>query len=190
MKNIRDDIEFSFEIDGLKMKFKSTWGIFSPKGIDTGTKLLLEHLEIEEDDNTLDIGCGYGPIGIFCAKSAPDGEVHMVDKDFVAVDYAKKNINLNGLGNCQAYLSNGFSNVPREVEFDNVISNIPAKVGKEMLSILLEDTYNRLKKGGRIYVVVVVGLKDYIKRNFKEVFGNYKKLKQGKTHVVAMAVKE
>lgn len=190
MKNFRDDIIFETELLGSRFKFHSTWGIFSPKAIDEGTRILIEQLDISESDKTIDIGCGYGPIGIFCAKMAEKGEVHMVDKDFVAVDYAAKNVRLNGLSNCEVYLSNGFSAVPDNIEFDNVISNIPAKVGKEMLSILLEDAYSRMKIGGKIYVVVVAGLKDYIKRNFKEVFGNYKKLKQGRGHIVAMAVKE
>lgn len=70
------------------------------------------------------------------------------------------------------------------------MSNLPAKVGNELLFLILNDAKKHLKKGGKFYVVVIAGLKDYIKRNFKEVFGNYEKLKQGKTYMVAVAVKE
>ena len=87
------------------------------------------------------------------------------------------------------YPSNAFSDVPN-VRFDNVVSNLPAKVGKELLTIILHDAKARLKNGGRLYVVTVSGLRKFIRRNFEQVFGNYKKLKQGKHCTVAMAVKE
>jgi len=71
-----------------------------------------------------------------------------------------------------------------------VVSNVPAKVGREMLTILLCDAKARMNPGGEIVVVTINGLRDFIKRNFREVFGNYKKLKQGKAYTVARAVKE
>ncbi|MBT6068321.1 methyltransferase [Candidatus Peregrinibacteria bacterium] len=189
---LKEDICFDYYFDGRELVFYSTWGLFSPRDIDSGTRLILKYLEgeVAEDDVSLDLGCGYGPIGMALAHMSPEGEIHMVDKDFLAVEYANKNAKANGFDNCKAYLSNGFSAIPEDVVFDNVISNIPAKVGAELLTIFLEDAKSRLKPGGKIYVIVVNGLKDFIKRNFKEVFGNYKKLKQGKTHTVAMAIKE
>nr|WP_243755283.1 methyltransferase [Thiomicrorhabdus sp. 6S3-12] len=172
------------------LKFATTWGIFSPREIDSGTDLLLRYLEIKEDEVALDIGCGYGPIGLAIAASAPQGEVHMVDKDFVAVEYANKNAELNHLSHAKAYLSNGLSNVPKDLEFTTVISNIPAKVGKEMLSIMLHDIHQQLAPGGQLVVVTINGLRDYMKRNFKEVFGNYEKVKQGKDYTISRCVKE
>jgi 16S rRNA G1207 methylase RsmC len=151
--------------------------------------MLINQVDIKPTDLTLEMGCGYGPIGLAIAKMSPQGKVHMLDKDFVAVDFAKKNAQLNRMQNCDIYLSNAFSNVPA-IEFDNIVSNLPAKVGKELLFLILNDAKNHLKKGGKFYVVVIAGLKDYIKRNFKEVFGNYEKLKQGKTYMVAVAIKE
>ena len=70
------------------------------------------------------------------------------------------------------------------------MSNIPAKVGNELLSLFLIDSLKHLEPGGRIYVVTITGIRRYIERSFKEVFGNYKKVKQGKTYTVAMAIKE
>jgi len=75
------------------------------------------------------------------------------------------------------------------MEFDNIVANLPAKVGKELLYIILSDARAHLKPGGQIVVVTISGLKEFIKRNLKEVFGNYKKLKQGREHTVARAVK-
>jgi 16S rRNA G1207 methylase RsmC len=114
----------------------------------------------------------------------------MVDKDFVAVEYAGKNAELNGLTHCQAYLSNALSHVPADFVPDNIVSNLPAKVGREMLNLILAQSYERLPVGGRLCVVTISGLREWAKRNFRDVFGNYKKLKQGKTYAVSMAVKE
>ena len=187
--NLRKDIIFEVKLKGHNFVFHSTWGLFSPKEIDKGSFMLINQVDIKPTDLTLEMGCGYGPIGLAIAKMSPQGKVHMIDKDFVAVDFANKNAQLNGIQNCDIYLSNAFNNVPA-IEFDNIVSNLPAKVGKELLFLILNDAKNHLKKGGKFYVVVIAGLKDYIKRNFKEVFGNYKKLKQGKTYMVAVAIKE
>jgi 16S rRNA G1207 methylase RsmC len=187
--NLRKDIIFEAKLKGHNFVFHSTWGLFSPKEIDKGSLMLINQVDIKPTDFTLEMGCGYGPIGLAIAKISPQGKVHMIDKDFVAVDFAKKNAQLNGIQNCDIYLSNAFGNVPA-IEFDNIVSNLPAKVGKELLFLILNDAKDHLKKGGKFYVVVIAGLKDYIKRNFKEVFGNYEKLKQGKTYMVAVAIKE
>ena len=82
-----------------------------------------------------------------------------------------------------------FSDVP-DIKFDTIVSNLPAKVGNELLYLTLTDAKAHLKKDGKFYVVVIAGLKDYIKRNFKDVFGNYEKLKQRNNYLVAVAVKE
>jgi 16S rRNA G1207 methylase RsmC len=110
----------------------------------------------------------------------------MVDKDFVAVDYAARNARLNRIDNAQALLSNGFSAVGNR-QFDLIVSNIPAKVGKEMLYIFLYDALDRLKPGGRLYFVSINGLREFFKRTMNEVFGNYEKVKQGKDYTVSLA---
>ena len=185
-EQLKEDIVFSVRMRERDLTFHSTWGLFSPRRIDDGTWRLAESIELQPDHVTLDLGCGYGAIGVAVACECPAGSVHMVDKDFVAVEFAKKNAALNGANNCQAYLSNAFSHVG-DVLFDNVVSNIPANVGREMLYIILSDAKAHLKPGGRLYVVTVAGLRQYIKRNFIEVFGNFKKIKQGKSYAVAMA---
>ena len=122
------------------------------------------------------------------AKAYPNGIVHMVDKDYVAVDYAARNAALNRISNCEIYLSNAFQAVG-DMRFDNIVANLPAKVGKELLYIILTDAKHHLKERGQLVVVTISGLKGFIKRNFKEVFGNYEKVKQGKNHTVARALK-
>ena len=181
------EIAFQAELRGVPIAFSATWGLFSPKGVDAGTRLLLEYLEIQEGDTCLDLGCGYGAIGITLAKCVQTSTVYMVDKDFVAVDYARKNVEQNRLQNCHVLLSNGFSHLPN-TQFDLIVSNLPANVGKELLQIFLADAKRHLKPNGRLYVVTISGLREFIKRNFKRVFGNYRKVKQRQTHTVAMAI--
>ena len=188
LAQVRRDIEFSDTLCGQPLKFRTTWGIFSPKAIDEGTRLLLSHLEVNPTDDCMDLGCGYGPIGITVARLAPQGRTLMVDKDYVAVEYARKNIEINGLKNADARLSNAFSEVGKQ-QFDLIVSNIPAKVGKEKLAIINQDAMDHLRPGGRFYVVSVNGLRQLFKREFTEVFGNYKKVKQGKNYTVSMARK-
>ena len=187
---LRQDQVIRCELLGQPLTLHSTWGLFSPREIDAGTRLLLEHTEVPPAGSTIvDLGCGYGPIGAAMAKACPDSRVILLDKDFVAVDYAQGNLGRNRLENGEARLSNGLSAVDGE-GFDRLYSNVPAKVGKEMWQIMLYDTWAGLKPGGEVWFVSINGLREYFKRTMKEQFGNYDKVKQGKTYTVHRAVKE
>ena len=190
LNRLRKDIVFEEKLKDRAYTFHTTWGLFNPKRVDPGTRLLVDYLEPAPADRCLDLGCGYGPVGLALGHQCPEGEVQMVDKDFVAVDYANANAVRNGLENCNAYLSNAFSHVPVDARFDTIASNLPAKVGNELLTLILHDAQARLVPGGKLWVVTISGLKDYVKRNFKEIFGNYKKVKQRGTHLVSLAVKQ
>ena len=183
---IPTDITFNTQLRGHDFTFTTAWGLFSPKAIDAGTRLLIEQLEINSSDTCLDLGCGYGAIGIAIAKCFQPTAVYMVDKDFVAVDFARKNVEQNQLPNCKVLLSNGFSHLS-DIQFDVIASNLPAKTGNELLQIFFTEAKRYLKPNGRIYVVTISGLRQLIKRNFLEIFGNYRKVKQRNTHTVAMA---
>jgi len=187
---LKQDIIFPVTLKGQSLVFHSTWGLFSPKAIDEGTHLLLEYIEIATDATVLDLGSGYGPLGITLAKLAPAGQVHLVDKDFIAVEFSAKNAEVNRLTNVKSYLSNGFSAVPKAQKFDLIVSNVPAKIGTELLTIFLSDAHAHLNPGGRLYIVTVSGLKEYMKRHLTLIFGNYDKLKQSKTYTAAVAQKQ
>jgi len=189
VEQYRKDMLIRTELCGEAMQFATTWGLFSPKNIDEGSRLMLKHLQVNKDDNCLDIGCGYGPLGLTIARLAPQGQTILIDKDFVAINYTRKNIQLNQLSNCETFLSNGLEQVDAR-KFNLIVSNIPAKVGNELLSLFLIDTFTHLQTNGRFYVVTITGIRKYIERSFKEVFGNYKKIKQGKSYTVAMAIKQ
>ena len=90
LAKLRQDIVFTETLRGHCLTFHSTWGLFNPKGVDAGSRLLLERIEVPEDATCLDLGCGCGTIGLTLARLAPRGRVHLVDRDFVAVDYARQ----------------------------------------------------------------------------------------------------
>ena len=187
---LKKDIVLDIELFDSKLKLHTRWGTFSPRAIDDGTKLLMKYFSADIDDICLDLGCGYGPIGLALAKHCSRGQIHMVDKDFVAVELANYNAKLNNIVNAKAYLSDAFLQVPCDIKFNQIVSNIPAKVGREQLSMILYDALDALKPGGVITVVTINGLKDFIKNNFKSVFGNYKKIKQGQKYVISQAIKQ
>jgi len=188
-EQLRKDIAFETDLAGQHLKFNTTWGLFSPKGIDDGTRLLLDFMQVRHDDIALDLGCGYGPIGLTIARLATQGFCTMVDKDFVAIEYAKKNAKLNNISNVDIYLSDGCNHL-KQGSFTLVVTNLPAKTSKEHYYLFFYDAFLRMKPGARIYVVVISGLRKFIAKAFTEIFGNHKKIKQGKTYTVAMATKE
>lgn len=180
------DLQIETTLVGHSMRFMTTWGLFSPRRIDDGSRLLLDFLEVDVDSACLDLGCGYGALGLSLAAMAPQGSSVLVDKDFVAVDYARRNALLNRLANVEVLLSNGFNQI-RDRRFDLIVSNLPAKVGRELLYLWLLDAFEQLNPGGRIQVVTITGLRRFIERGLREVFGNYEKVKQGRDYTVAMA---
>ncbi|MEO8084989.1 MAG: methyltransferase, partial [Ardenticatenales bacterium] len=185
---LRDDIVIQAVLRGQPVTLHSTWGLFSPKEVDEGTRLLIEHLPIRPDDDCLDLGCGYGPVGIAMAREAARGTTLMVDKDFVAVRYALANARRNGLSNVDAQLSNGVADIDPARRFDLVAANLPAKVGRELLTIFVHDAHARLNPGGRMAVVAISQLRPVIERAFMAAFGNAEKIKQGRRYVVMGAV--
>ena len=190
INTFKEGLVIKSQLLGQTMHFKTRYGVFSPKSIDDGTKLLLDYLDYNADDICLDLGCGYGAIGLSLAKVCPNGFVHLVDKDFISVDLSQENIKLNQINNAKVQLSDGLQNLPKNLKFNHIISNMPAKVGKEQMAIFLHDAYAHLHLGGQMTIVTINGLRDYIKRHFKAVFGYYDKVKQGKHYTISRCFKE
>lgn len=186
---LRADIEVDATLRGQALRFRSTWGLFSPREIDAGTKLLLELIEVNADDDCLDLGCGYGPIGLTLARLAPAGRTLLVDKDLVAVDYARTNVELNSATNAEVLPSNGLAAIPADRMFDLVATNLPAKIGNEMTTLLVADAWARLRPGGRLYLVTLTGMRKFVQRVIEEQCGSYEKVKQSRVYTVHRAVR-
>lgn len=186
IEELKKDLEVRVNFFDKDFLFKTTWGLFSPEKIDEGTIAILNAIESADTESILDIGCGYGPLGIILGHRFGSKKIHMIDKDFVAVEYAKKNSKLNNL-ETRCYLSNGFSLVPKSEKFDLIVSNLPAKVSKEFFWILFAEAKEHLNPGGRFVVVTIAGLEFFIKKNFESVFGNYHLLGNSKNYFIAQA---
>lgn len=189
LDSLRADIEFDATLRGHDLHFRSTWGIFSPREVDAGTQLLIDRIDVNPTDDCLDLGCGYGPIGVTLARLAPEGQTLLVDKDFVALDYARANIEANATTNAEVLSSNGLDAVPPEREFDLVGSNVPAKVGNELITLFVADSWARLRPGGRLYLVTLTGMRKFVRRVIEQQCGDYEKVKQGPVYTLHRAVR-
>ena len=138
-------------INNKQFIFYTDHGVFSKKGLDFGTRTLLETIDPNQiHGKVLDFGCGYGPIGIYVAHES-NAEVHMIDVNRRSLELARKNVNTNHV-NVQIYESNLYENV--EGQFDYIISNPPIRVGKKILYQILEDAKQHLKPHGQLWIVI------------------------------------
>ncbi|MCH4547465.1 methyltransferase [Rhizobium changzhiense] len=141
------------EIHGVKLRLNTSLRGFSPKAIDPGTSTLLSLVKIGEENKVLDLGCGYGVVGIFAARFTNPMLVHMVDIDPEMVRLAKKNAEANGVSSVNCCISDGFDNV-NETGFDLILSNPPYHVDFSVPKKFIEKGFNRLAIGGSLWMVV------------------------------------
>ena len=145
------EIEKIININNIKFKFITDNGVFSKKGLDFGTRTLLNSLDIDNiKGDVLDLGCGYGPIGIYI-KKVTNANVTMIDINKRSVELSKKNALLNNT-NVEIYESDKYEKVTKK--FNYIISNPPIRVGKKILYELLFDAKNYLKENGELWIVV------------------------------------
>lgn len=173
-------------LKGFKIKFETKPGVFSEKGLDSGTRLLVDNLEIEDNTLIADLGSGTGVVGIVCAKLNPNGHIHLLDDHLRSVELAKKNIELNNLNNVEVYLSDLFSAVSDRT-YHQIFSNPPQSLGNEFLKEIIIECFNHLKSRGTLYLVIKKNVKSFIERVLKDVFPNYNIIAYGKEHLVIKA---
>lgn len=138
---------------GFPLKFVTDAGVFSKTGVDYGSRVLIEAMELKDGDRILDVGCGYGPIGITAAKLAGNGHVTMIDINERAVELARENAKLNRVSNVTVLQSDLFEAV-REERFDVILTNPPIRAGKAVVHKIFEEGYSLLKDGGVMWVVI------------------------------------
>jgi 16S rRNA (guanine1207-N2)-methyltransferase len=148
-----DEQQFSTTLRGQLMHFYSDRGVFAKKGIDFGTKLLIDTLQLSRDAQVIDVGCGYGPIGLSIAKESSARSVTLVDVNERAVKLARKNAEANNIQGVDIYESDLFSTVERR-DFDAVITNPPIRAGKQVVYRLFEAAFEHLKAGGQLWLVM------------------------------------
>lgn len=143
---------FSAELRGFELTFVTEAGVFSRERVDRGTRLLIKHLEVRPGDRVLDLGCGYGAVGIVAAKLAPLGRVTLVDINARAVGLARENLQLNWIPNAEVQEGDGFAPVAGRA-FDVIALNPPIRAGLGVVHPLIEHGSDHLAPGGRFYLV-------------------------------------
>ena len=149
--------EVALDHEGNGLRLRVAQDLFSSFDVDAGTRLLLRSLsETDQSDfrKILDLGCGYGPLGLALKAARKRRAVHMVDKDSLAVSYARQNAELNGLTGVETYGSLGYDDIASR-DFDLIVSNVPGKAEEAVLSHFLLDAAGHLGPGGLVAVVVV-----------------------------------
>lgn len=138
--------------NGRELRFQTEPGLFSPKRADAGTLAMLSCITFSADDKVLDLGCGYGLVGIIAAQYIPPAQVYLLDNDAQAVATARANALLNGVPELTIELSDGFSGT-RETDFSKIISHPPYHVDFSVPKQFIEKGFNRLRIGGSMWMV-------------------------------------
>ncbi|GGG05058.1 hypothetical protein GCM10010912_57230 [Paenibacillus albidus] len=138
---------------GKSFRFTSDAGVFSKGDIDYGSRVLIEAMDIPEGSSVLDVGCGYGPIGISAAYLAPAGHVTMVDINSRAVELARENAQHNGIRNVTVMESDVLGALSGQ-KFDVILTNPPIRAGKAVVHQIFEEAYSHLNDGGNLWIVI------------------------------------
>ncbi|MBS4210531.1 class I SAM-dependent methyltransferase [Bacillus sp. FJAT-50079] len=142
------------ELRNHSLRFKTDQGVFSKKEVDFGSRFLIETFELPQVEGpVLDVGCGYGPIGISLAKSFPDRHFHMIDVNERALRLAKENATINQTDNVLIYESDRLLEVA-EKKFAAIVTNPPIRAGKSIVHDIFEQSYNHLVANGELFVVI------------------------------------
>ncbi len=181
--------EISFRFLARSFTFISDDGVFSKDELDGGTRILLETiLENTLQTKVLDMGCGYGPVGVLLKIFQPHIEVTMLDVNERAVNLSKLNVQRHNMDH-RVLCSDVYSAVENEM-FDEIITNPPIRAGKVVIYKIFREAYMHLNEGGRLWVVIRKnhGAKSAI-NEIQSIFGNCEVLHKEKGFYVLMAQK-
>lgn len=167
-----ENISFEINIRDRHLRFISDSGVFSKNYLDRGTEILIQNAPIKDGLKILDLGCGYGPIGITAAKINKTGHIDMVDINKRAVELAHRNAALNNVGNVSFYTGDGYGPI-NENKYDLILTNPPIRAGKKVIYGFIRDALTHLESNGKICVVIKTrqGAKS-MKSFMEQTFGN------------------
>ena len=136
--------------------FKTCSGVFSYKKVDKGTNLLLKYIQIPKNaSKVLDMGTGYGLIGVVVATEFPEIKVFMIDINQRAIWIARENLKMNKISNAKVFWGNFYEPVKKETEqFDVILTNPPLALGHEPILEFISNTPQYLKSNGYLYLVI------------------------------------
>lgn len=149
---VSNETKLTYYFKKIKLEFISDNGVFSKNGVDFGSSLLLKTVEIRDEKNILDVGCGYGTIGLTIAKVFPDIKVDMVDVNDRAIKLSIKNKELNLIKNAEIFVSYVYENISKK--YDLIISNPPIRAGKKVVHTIALDAKKHLNDNGSFWCVI------------------------------------
>jgi 16S rRNA (guanine1207-N2)-methyltransferase len=144
--------ELRFLYRGELLTFAVDAGVFAAHGLDPGTALLIECLDLRKRDRVLDLGCGWGPVGVAAGKAAPDGHVVLTEVNRRAARLAGENLSRNGLRNAEVRVGRLFEPVHGE-QFDVIATNPPYRAGRPLVLEMLAQYPEYLAPGGHLLLV-------------------------------------
>ncbi|WLR41971.1 class I SAM-dependent methyltransferase [Bacillus carboniphilus] len=145
---------WNYTLLGHSFEFHSDAGVFSKKEVDFGSKLLIETFSVPQvEGDILDVGCGYGPIGLSIAKLCPKRKLYMVDVNERAVSLAKENALKNKVDNVEIIQSDLYELVESQ-QFAAILSNPPIRAGKKVTYTIYEESVDHLLPGGELWIVI------------------------------------
>ena len=146
--------QWKFTLRGHTFTFETDAGVFSKSEVDFGSRVLIDTFEMPEvEGDVLDVGCGYGPIGLSIAKANPERFVHMMDINARAIALAEKNAQVNGVQNVRIFESDGLASVG-DVKAAAILTNPPIRAGKETIFRFYDESYEKLVEGGELWIVI------------------------------------
>jgi 16S rRNA (guanine1207-N2)-methyltransferase len=181
---------WDFTLRSQLFRFKTDNGVFSKKEVDFGSRLLIEAFELPNvEGSVLDVGCGYGPIGLSIAKNYPERIVHMIDVNERAIELSKANAVQNAIHNVEIYESDTLINV-KEFNFAAILTNPPIRAGKKTVHDIFEQSYEHLVTGGELWIVIQKkqGAPSALEK-LKERFTTVETIDKSKGYFIIKAVK-
>ncbi|MCY7223358.1 class I SAM-dependent methyltransferase [Streptococcus anginosus] len=179
--------ELKVQLLGQKITFLTDAGVFSKKMIDYGSQALLKCLDFHKQESVLDVGCGYGTLGLTLVK-AKEVEATLVDINQRALDLARQNAERNQVL-ATIFQSNLYQNV--EGRFHHIISNPPIRAGKQVVHKVIAGSYAHLLNGGDLTIVIQKKQgAPSAKAKMEDVFGNCEILKKDKGYYILRSRKE
>ena len=186
-----DEHVVDYRVNDIDLKFTTDAGVFSKMRVDYGSGVLIKKMADVNfpSNNILDVGTGYGPLGLFAAKFWPTQTVEMVDVNQRGLDLAKKNAELNHIDNVAIFVSDVYSNIALEKKYGLIVTNPPIRAGKTVVSNILSGAKSHLVGGGVLLVVIQKKQGEPSARKLlTKTFGNCTILKRDKGYYVLQAV--
>ncbi len=181
--------DLAVTLRGLSLTFSTDAGVFSRGRLDRGTELLLEALDLGPGELILDLGCGYGAVGVAAAKLSEGGHVLLTDVNERAVALAKANLRANGVTNAEVRQGDLYAPVAG-MAFDHIVCNPPLRAGRAVVDRIISEAPSHLLEGGRLWLVARTRQgADALRGRMQAAFGNAEVVRRGSGYKVLRASK-